>query len=330
LIEIWEARGRQERVQIEKAVEALRNAEARNLMAERLASEIRARPDAALVAPDVIDFLCGPWAQVVAQSRIVDKTGSADPEKYVELIAALLWSAQPDLTRRNVSELTRLVPKLLAKLREGLDTIRYPTVKTSAFFETLMNLHQQAFRPAAQVVAPPPALADVPASADALLNLRDDDDPWVAPVEAKASGFMEMPPEMARDFESQRASRPSALQPGVQPGVAPPPPVVEEVVTPPPDAAIPIGAWLELQVNGRWTRTQLTWASPHGTLFLFTSAFGTTQSMTRRLRDKLFAAGSLRLISGQTLVDGALDAVAKTAMRNSVDSVIGPLPDVKP
>jgi len=112
--------------------------------------------------------------------------------------------------------------------------------------------------------------------------------------------------------------------------VAPPPPVVEEVVTPPPDAAIPIGAWLELQVNGRWTRTQLTWASPHGTLFLFTSAFGTTQSMTRRLRDKLFAAGSLRLISGQTLVDGALDAVAKTAMRNSVDSVIGPLPDVKP
>jgi hypothetical protein len=74
--------------------------------------------------------------------------------------------------------------------------------------------------------------------------------------------------------------------------------------------------------NGQWQRTQLTWASPHGTLFLFTSVFGTTQSMARRSRDKLLASGRLRLLSGQAVDQEALDAVAQTAMRNSVDSVL--------
>ena len=41
--------------------------------------------------------------------------------------------------------------------------------------------------------------------------------------------------------------------------------------------------------------------------------------MTRRSRDKLVASGGLRLFSGQTVVDGALDAVAQIAMRNSMD-----------
>jgi hypothetical protein len=83
-----------------------------------------------------------------------------------------------------------------------------------------------------------------------------------------------------------------------------------------------LGSWVELMTHGEWVRTQLTWASPHGTLFLFTSVYGTTQSMTRRTHDKLVAAGQLRMISGQPVVDGALDAVAQQAMRNSLDSTL--------
>jgi hypothetical protein len=79
---------------------------------------------------------------------------------------------------------------------------------------------------------------------------------------------------------------------------------------------------VELMANDQWVRTQLTWASPHGTLFLFTSAAGAPQSMTRRSRDKLVAAGHLRVISGQPVVDGALNVVAQLAMHNSVNTMI--------
>jgi hypothetical protein len=92
---------------------------------------------------------------------------------------------------------------------------------------------------------------------------------------------------------------------------------MEDVIAETSLEGLPLGSWVEIRTNGNWMRMQLSWASPHGTLFLFTSVFGTTQSMTKRSRDKLVAAGHLRQFSGQTVVDGALDAVAKIAMRNS-------------
>ena len=59
-----------------------------------------------------------------------------------------------------------------------------------------------------------------------------------------------------------------------------------------------IGAWMELTTNHRTVHTQLTWASPHHTLFLFTAPDGSTQSMTRRVRDKLMAEGALKVLPG--------------------------------
>jgi len=79
------------------------------------------------------------------------------------------------------------------------------------------------------------------------------------------------------------------------------------------------GTWVELQLHGRWARMELTWASPLGHLFMFTGANDNTHSMTRHTLDQLLEAGTLRLFSDQAVVDSALDAVAKTALRNSVD-----------
>jgi hypothetical protein len=41
--------------------------------------------------------------------------------------------------------------------------------------------------------------------------------------------------------------------------------------------------------------------------------------MTLRSRDKLLAAGTMRVVSDQAVIDGALDAVVKIAMLNSMD-----------
>lgn len=297
----------------EQAVRVLQHAEQRHLLAEKIARGIENHPDSVHVPEVVIDFLCGPWAQVVAQARINGARSAAD--KYQALISAMLWSTHPGLARKNIAKLTRLVPLLLATLREGLDTIRYPATRTSAFLETLMGLHQAVFRaasrPAQAESAPAPQALPVDVSV-ARAQRADGGDPWVAPEEARASNFMEWSelPALAQQ------GPPTAPPDGQDSGISGP---LEDHPAQGSAQELPVGSWVELWVDGKWVRTQLTWASPHGTLFLFTSVLGTTQSMTRRSLDKLVGAGQLRMVSGQTVVDGALDAVAQIALRNSLE-----------
>jgi hypothetical protein len=199
---------------------------------------------------------------------------------------------------------------LLSTLRDGLETIQYPSTKTSAFLEALMGLHQAAFRAvhkeASSAAIKVEAAIQTPTVASLVRNRPvEDGNPWVAPSEAQDSNFLDMPDE------TPAATATTLLAP-----------VSPSVVSSAGAGGLPLGSWVELQTQGDWVRTQLTWASPHGTLFLFTSAAGSTQSMTRRTHDKLVAAGQLRVISAQTVVEGALDAVAQQAMKNSVDSTL--------
>jgi hypothetical protein len=90
-------------------------------------------------------------------------------------------------------------------------------------------------------------------------------------------------------------------------------------LTPEATVTIPIGSWAELMLDGTWVRAQLTWASPMRTLFMFVSRGGKAHSMSKRTMDKLCSQGLIRMVSDGRLVDKALDAVAQTALRNSVD-----------
>lgn len=308
LQESWGRASRAKERAREAAVVALQNAEARNLLAEKIARAVDAHPDADRVSPVVIDFLCGPWAQVVAQARLSGATGSQAADQYQALISALLWSAHPELATKNVAKLTRLVPRLLGTLREGLDSIHYPTVRTSAFFEKLMLIHQQAFKSQAATTIAVSQTAEpvVPAmvTGGARTRFVENGDPWVAPGEAKSSNFV--------DIGEHEVTEATATYPEA--------PIPLVVASPGALEDMPVGTWIELKTADQWGRTQLTWASPHSTLFLFTNSFGATQSMTRRTRDKLVAIGNLRMLSDTPVVDVALNAVAQLAMRNSVDS----------
>ena len=52
------------------------------------------------------------------------------------------------------------------------------------------------------------------------------------------------------------------------------------------------GTWVELKVESDWVRVQLTWASPHRLLFMFTQG-DRTRSMTYRRLQHMLAEGSL-------------------------------------
>ena len=307
----WAERERERKRERLRAIEALQHAEQRHLLAAKISRDIWLLPQIEQVPHEISRFLLGPWAQVMAQARLTDQSGCTDPGRYRELVDALIWSAQPELTRMNVGRLARLLPKLLTKLREGLASIDYPEAKTGAFFELLMQLHQQAFKPApdpAQRAAKPAQHKSKPRPVP-----RTDEEPWIAPSEAKESGYIEStiapesqsattaPMEAANDAQAAAAQAGALAEGSTSQGT------------------MAIGTWVDLLVAGKWERTQLSWIGPHGTLFLFTSAYGRTQSMTQRLLDRLIEQGSMRVVTQQTVVEGALDAVAQAAMRNSLD-----------
>lgn len=286
------------------AVAMLEFVEARNLLAGKKVSGMQSMAALAQVPQSLLDFLFGPWAQVMATAELKDTTHSDDPGHYKALVNTLLWSAQPELTRKNIDKLTKLVPRLLSGLREGLRLIDYPPIKTSVFFDELMQLHQQAFRPA-------PSLPAASGRAGLPATLLGDQAHWVAPAEAKASGFMVFPDEPAVQVDAVDTASPAAKAP----------------TSLLPDGAgldaLSVGTWVELQDKEAWTRTQLSWISPQRTMYLFTSVQGKTQSMTQRMLERLHGSGALRVLSVQSMVDGALDAVVQTAMRNSLDQRAG-------
>jgi hypothetical protein len=260
----------------ERAVRALLRAEQRNLLAERIAGQIRARSDAGGAPPEALAFLTGPWAQVMAQARLADEAGTEDPGGYEAVVTTVLWSAQPNLAGRVAAQHGLTMERIEAGLRSiehaAPDTQRWQTV-----LRQLRTLALMSAGGASPHVAEP---APVPMPSET----------WLAPGEVHDSGFV--PEQM----------RPSGW--GNETGSLP---LVD----------VQLGAWLDLPGEGaeRW---QLTWASPHGLLFMFTQASGATRSMTRRRLQQLLAEGTVRLVSSHPVVDRALDAVVRAAWGNSM------------
>jgi hypothetical protein len=212
----------------------------------------------------------------------------------------------------NTAKLGKLVPELVEKLRRGLATIDYPAAPTQRFLDYVAAAYREAMRASEQPGRPPALSTSMTLEELEAMFGGDEEDgpgPWLGPTEAQHSGFMQT---------HQCAATKPLFQP-TQPGFGETRPYAAELAPAVPDADVRPGAWVEMLIDGGWARCQVTWASPHATLFMFADAAGKTHSMTRRLLDKMLGSDTLRMISGQPVVDGALDAVAQTALRNSLD-----------
>lgn len=314
LEEAWGEEQQRSRRYREKAVRALLQAEQRNLLAGKIAKALRRRDDVMTAPPEILHFILGPWAQVMAQARLADATGEIDAGGWEAVIADLAWSVQPRTESGGAARLAKLLPTLLDRLRRGLNSIDYPETQTQRFFDELALLHQRALKPGLSEPARPIALSTRLSreELEAMLGSEEAEaGAWLQPTEAQHSGFM----------ETHQSVVPQPLFQATQAGFGEtrPQPDANELAPALPPAALQNGAWVELLLDGGWSRYQLTWSSPHGTLFMFTAAGSKTQSMTRRLLDKMLKTGTLKLVSGQAVVDGALDAVADAALRNSLD-----------
>ncbi len=160
----------------EKAVRALMRAEQRNLLAERIAQEIRARPDAADAPEQALAFLTGPWAQVLAQARLTDRSQSEDPGGYLWVVQAVLWSVQPALVGRVAGH----GKALLERIQAGLASIDHILSDTRQWQALLADLRLAAASRALGTGSVPQPVQATPALAET----------WLAPLELYDSGFL--------------------------------------------------------------------------------------------------------------------------------------------
>lgn len=289
------------------AVKTLVRVEQRNLLAERVAAEFRSRNDFARSPGVVRRFLTGPWAQVVAQARleVANATGLSTSEmpsmRYSDILPDLLWSSQLALASLNRPRLVKIIPGILRTLREGLDSIDYPRAQAEAFFQALMGLHEAAYK--TQRAEPP---QDSPPSVQGDLALE----PWMQPAEARDTGFFgdvfsESTPDTQPSFVDTQPLQREWVD------------LKAELVAQPP-AQLSVGSWVDMWQDGQAARCQITWASPHGTLFLFSGPNGRSLSMTRRGLDRLIEQDKLRVVADHGVVNEALDEVTRQAWLNSL------------
>ena len=300
LEEGWARDEQDQRQRAEEAARALLHAEQRNLLAERMAADFAERVRDKKVPDMVSSFLQGPWAQVVAESQLQCVDGTVDTGGYLELVDDLIWSVQLRLARRNRAKLVSLVPGMLVKMRQGLQLISYPEERIPVFFDALINFHEQAFEVPKAATATDDAGGESndATTAATSTNVLPADALWMAQDEATDSGYLEGR-DVARPTEDDLPEVPD--EGSVQDWTA------QSLVT---------GSWVDLALAGQWVRAQLTWASPHRTLFMFISGSGMAHSMSRRTMDRLRGMGLIRLVSDGRVLDNALDAVAQTALRN--------------
>lgn len=311
----WDAaEGRREARQ-QAAVQALQQAERRNALAQQIADHIRKQSGTVLVPDVVVDFACGPWAQVMAQAQMEGKVDQPGEPDHVALLEDLFWSVRPDQTRQQPGQLLKLIPQLVQGLRKGLERIHYPPEQAEQFFSQLFTLHQGGME-----------------GVSSARSLRAVSQPaagtWLAPEEARDSGFIDdlggaatdqadfsatvpadFPSEFAATVPMGLVDRSSATDQAPLELMAPMALALDQLRP---------GSWIELMVSGQWARLQLVWLSDNASLCLFSSAAGANHSMTRRMFDRLVAQDQLRLVSQGAVVDRAFDAVAELALRNSV------------
>ncbi|MEO7392769.1 MAG: DUF1631 family protein [Ramlibacter sp.] len=320
LEEAWARQDKDHEDQHESALRAMRFAELRQTEADRIAWELSSRTDLAEVPAVVQNFLFGPWSLVLAHARLADTQNQIDPRGFRSLISDLLWSVKPEVTLKQPAQLFERVPRLIAKLREGLTTLGQEPEASEPFFQALMQLHRPVLklrraksrRDALESGVAPllhmdgsPAPEELPP--EEVVPKREAGALWMSPVELSTAGFQEtLPTDMGELSEEVHGSGPALVE--QQALVAAGPPAAEGASEEPVLVLADLreGDWVDLYSKRKWLRAKLIWASTKATLFMFVSHGGQPHTMTKRISERLIRERHLRPVRTHAVVDKAL------------------------
>jgi len=270
----WDARDaarRERRAQEQRSREHMQQ---RLLLAQRFSDAMMER-FRSLDLPEVVaSFLRGPWAQVLAETRLQDEGKRAgdtqdggkqdDPRGYLALVDDLVWSVQLRQVRQDYARLVRMIPRLLARLHEGLLLIRYPQEPITLFLDQLSALHDKVLEDHRRAVAGARSLGHATARELSTADLTRD-----VELGDTGMGTLEPVPSVASVDDGRNDLAPA-------------------------DQAV--GARMALQLGGEWVPARLTWIGRNRNLFMFVSVSGLSHAMSRRTMDRLQTQGRIRVL----------------------------------
>lgn len=262
------------------AEQASQLAGSRERRAELVMQKIGALDVLASAPPDIVDFVLGPWVDAVLDYQ-PDAAGklSGDALEALAVAEELLWSVQPAFTCHDLDRLDETALLLPDRIRHELERAGQPAAAIDALLGRVTLLHYEAQLAGARGYVRPVSSAEGLGAAGAGFNAQPHQIDHHVDTDFQ-------PYEATEDTQSPEFER-----------LAVPEPAAEI------DQGFKIGAWVELRSAHGWLRTQLTWVSPLNTLFMYKAPNGSMQSMTRRVRDKMLARDTLRLVETQPQAD---------------------------
>jgi hypothetical protein len=137
----------------------------------------------------VLDFLCGPWAQVVAHARMTDRSGATIPAQYAQAIDDLMWSCAAASGR---AQPCRRLADGAGSGRAAASRPGEHRLPAGRQRRILCRAGQPA--PAGLDASTEPAARPVSVFQDtgAMPSVMLGESVWLAPTEALASGFIDL------------------------------------------------------------------------------------------------------------------------------------------
>lgn len=137
----------------------------------QVASVIQRRLNTPDIPVVVRSILMGPWKEVLSHIHLRDGGQGTAWNTALQVADELIWSVQPKQAVSDRQRLTKIIPRVLNGIRDGLTLIAYDRKRTDRIFTELEKLHIASLRGELSVNA-----NTVPVDVDMILDGLDEDD----------------------------------------------------------------------------------------------------------------------------------------------------------
>ncbi len=316
---------------VERAVLAMESVESRTLQFARITSMIADGLSILKIDPKLHHFIVHTWAHVVERAGRVN---IADSKHYRSMVPDLIWSIAPKVAEGDRKTLIKMLPGILATMRDGMTLLEWDLQQQQDFLGWLIDSHTRALR-AINLIGTVPPLSFIRDRFAAFMDNAEFDvrTPTGDEEADKASSIPEFSPALLADairelkvdinviddlFDSDFKPIKSAdgVEQHADAGVAAPDTAHAQTADDEAEilARLKSGVAIEINLYGQTSFAKLNWVSPNDASLVLTMKGRPKPSVISvRLFRWLLRIGRARFLEASPLFERAVGSLLETA-----------------